>query len=101
MQAEVGARPAGGQDQLSVADVPEAEEINDAVTWCVWPTKTKNLAPKQNIAGSEKRVFRRWRCVFSELRFPLLRGLNLNKKTAELRGTVTNGRIQPFLYVDH
>lgn len=49
MQAEVGSRPAGGQDQPSVADVPQTD-----ITWRVWPKKNQK---KKRRVGEKLLVF--------------------------------------------
>lgn len=69
MQAEVGARPAGGQDQPSVADVPQTD-----ITWRVWPKKKQN---------KKRRVFMDGR-AYELAKIPSSLWSELQQKTAEV-----------------
>lgn len=72
VQAEVGTRPAGDEDQPSAADVPETWRDQ----WCrnvVRLAKKKTQNKQTHSWRREAASFHRWRCVGWA-------GLNLNKK---------------------
>lgn len=75
MQAQVGARPVGGQDQPSVADVPQTD-----ITWRVWPKKK----PKQKTSVGEKLLVFTDGGAYELAKIPSSLWSELQQKTAEV-----------------